>query len=210
MAKNSEYRLPNWWQIILVVSVGFGAILLWTSPELKDWEVGISAILTPEEWVKVFGIMLIAVPVTHWITYFAIRGVDRLFDIEHESKQPDLWPPTLVGVLESVLYPAAFATDNAEFIGVWLLMKVAGQWVRWGAEFPPVGDDDDGEENGDSKYEMKVLEAKKGRRRFQKFLIGNAIRIMLGAATYFVLRAAVLPVTTLEPICCIEQLCCQP
>jgi len=125
-----------------------------------------------------FGTLLVSIGVTHILTFFPVQVVDVLFDLAGESLREDLWPPTLVGILEGLMYPIAIAVGYGQFIGIWLAVKVAGQWVRWGTETPTGS--------------AKVLQAKKGRRRFNKFLIGNALRIILAVITYSILRATVL------------------
>ncbi len=54
--------------------------------------------------------------------------------LEGSVQRRNLWPPALLGVCEAVLYPTAFIVGHTDFIGLWLLLKVAGQWPRWGLE----------------------------------------------------------------------------
>jgi hypothetical protein len=128
------------------------------------------------------GILLFSVPVTHLVTYFLMAGVDKLLGLSNESTRQDLWAPTLVGIIESILYPVVLISEHPEFIGVWLAVKVAGQWVGWGTGVP-------------SERRFRSLGSpNKGRRRFNKFLVGNGIRILLAGLTY-----AVIVITTFSP-----------
>jgi hypothetical protein len=38
----------------------------------------------------------------------------------------------VIGLVERVLYTAFLQIGQAQFIGFWLAIKVAGQWKRWG------------------------------------------------------------------------------
>jgi hypothetical protein len=75
------------------------------------------------------------------------------------------------------MYPLAVMTDRSDFIGLWLLLKVAGQWPRWG--FP----------TGNTP---SVEDLDEGRRRYARFLIGNALTVMASFTTYVAVRAVVL------------------
>jgi len=67
------------------------------------------------------------------------------------------------GVCESIMYLTAFLVGKPEFIGIWLALKVAGQWVRWKGEAP----------RRFFARRHNAEEANEGRRRFNAFLIGN-------------------------------------
>ncbi len=62
-------------------------------------------------------------------------------------------PPMIVGWVELVLYSLAIASCRAEFIPAWLLIKVAGNYKLW--------------------------HDASGRSRFQRFLIGSGISILV-------------------------------
>jgi hypothetical protein len=47
------------------------------------------------------------------------------------SGRPEYHHPRLIGVIERTLYVASLQMGKPEFIGVWLALKVAGQWKRW-------------------------------------------------------------------------------
>jgi hypothetical protein len=65
----------------------------------------------------------------------------------------------LVGFVERALFVATLQMGRGELIGVWLLLKVAGQWKRW----------TEGE-----KVRDKVID---GRSSFNIFLIGSGLSI---------------------------------
>lgn len=48
--------------------------------------------------------------------------------------RPEADLPKLVGFVERTLYVAALKMGKPEFVGVWLALKVAGQWKRWSEE----------------------------------------------------------------------------
>ena len=41
----------------------------------------------------------------------------------------------IVGYIERALFVAALQNGHAEFIGVWLALKVAGKWSGWGKRY---------------------------------------------------------------------------
>jgi len=73
--------------------------------------------------------------------------------------RPAAYLSRLVGMVERVLFVASLQLGRAEFIGIWLVLKVVGQWKRW-AEGERVGD--------------KVID---GRSSFNLFLIGSGLSI---------------------------------
>jgi hypothetical protein len=169
-------RLPAVWHISLLLCLLVGLLLI-----VINFPIAILIPLTDtvqqDMWSRFLGIYIVSIVISHWVVYFTHRFVSNLFAIEDESTTADLWSPTLVGMLESVMYPAMLIVNYPDFIGFWLAIKVAGQWVAWKGE--------DKSDNGLSE------EAKKGRRRFNRFLIGNSLRIILAGFTFFVLRATV-------------------
>jgi len=75
------------------------------------------------------------------------------------SIRPEYWQPGVLGCVERFLYAASFQLGKPEFIGVWLALKVAGQWKRWGE---------------DQEYEGRLIA---GRAIYNIFLIGNALSV---------------------------------
>jgi len=74
------------------------------------------------------------------VGHFAIqRVVDSLWRAigwmpSAYDERPEYYQPRLVGIIERTLYVASLQMGEPEFIGVWLALKVAGQWKRWGEE----------------------------------------------------------------------------
>lgn len=51
--------------------------------------------------------------------------------IADNAVRPASYLSTFVGVVERVLFVASLQMEKAEFIGVWLVLKVASQWKLW-------------------------------------------------------------------------------
>jgi hypothetical protein len=118
------------------------------------------------------GIYLLSIVITHILIFYILRIVRFLLKLAGEESYPDLLSPALVGICESVIYPAALLIGAKELIGVWLAVKVAGNWVRWRGEAA----------SPETKPDYERLN--EGRRRFNAFLIGNALSIMAAVATW--------------------------
>ncbi len=100
------------------------------------------------------------------IAHFPISlVVDRMWECvgwtkdDKESIRPQSWQPRILGCVERTLYAASFQLGKSEFIAVWLALKVAGQWKRWGE---------------DQKYGGRIIA---GRAVYNIFLIGSALSI---------------------------------
>ena len=78
-------------------------------------------------------------------------GSNRQVDDYLYEELDDYLYPFYLGFLEFLSYPVLMAADLWPFIGVWLTLKTAGQWEHW----------------------------KKSRHTFNRFLIGNALVIIL-------------------------------
>jgi hypothetical protein len=102
-----------------------------------------------------------AVIVGHWCIAVVIDGLWRgEANIPPDTKvRPTGYLSRLVGFVERALFVATLQMGRGEFIGVWLVLKVAGQWKRW----------TDGERIGD-----KIID---GRSAFNIFLIGSGLSI---------------------------------
>ena len=55
------------------------------------------------------------------------------WDGKSYDDRPAYYQPRLVGIIERALYVMSFQIGKPEFIGLWLALKIAGQWHRWGA-----------------------------------------------------------------------------
>ena len=76
------------------------------------------------------------------------------------QNRPQLWQGDALARIEGVLYVALLQLDLGNLIGVWLVLKVAGQWKR-------------GMDDGDEKTQRPD-----GRSVFNIFLIGNALSVL--------------------------------
>jgi len=103
-----------------------------------------------------------------------LRFLTREFFLREIGSPASRLTPIAVGFCEAWLYPVALITNHANFIGLWLAVKVAGSWVRW---------------SGEGKQGDELDEA---RRRFNRFLIGNALSILGASVFYCVLKVLAL------------------
>lgn len=175
--------LPWWWYfIVLPLLAASGLWLLchdWQAPQVLG---KLSKRVQPDAWLTLGGIVILSVVITHLVVFAASRLLRRLLKLHGDDTHADMWSPALVGMCESFMYPMALFYGKPEFIGVWLAVKVAGQWVRWKG--------DAGHSPSGEKVDLEKLN--EGRRRFNSFLVGNALSIMLGAATWGALKIWVL------------------
>jgi hypothetical protein len=169
--------LPFPWHVLLLLMLGVGVYLGTMAPPAPYLFGRVSTAIPSAGWWRLVGILLAACPITHWSVSAALYAMRALFALDHPPRT-NLWPPAILGMCESFMYPVALVSGHADFIGLWLLLKVAGQWPRWGltAEWT----------------QPAVLD--EGRRRFTLFLIGNALMVMAGATTYGILKACILRV----------------
>ena len=172
---SNKKRLPWGWYLFLTLVLLVGVALVWINPRMPTSVATLSRLIRPESWSRIVGILLIAVPTTHIVVFSALLLANWLFETDISPVRRDLWPPALVGLLESIMYPTALLLNAKEYIGLWLLLKVAGQWPRWGLQ---------------SNADNAALNA--GRRRYFLFLIGSALQVILGLLTYAVAKECVL------------------
>jgi len=76
-----------------------------------------------------------------------------------QVRQPP-WQGDAIARIEGVLYVAFLQLGLGQLIGLWLILKVAGQWKRW-------------MDDGDEKTQRPD-----GRSVFNIFLIGNALSVL--------------------------------
>jgi hypothetical protein len=170
--------LPLFWYLILTLSITTGILLLNFKPQGPQWISYVDESLNSDNFFNVVGIIFISVPLTHVIIFLLLMFIrDNLFKINADYILRNLWPPVLLGFFESIMYPLALLIDQPNFIGVWLLFKVASQWSRWG------------QDHGNSKKKEKKTD--ENRRRYIHFLIGNALSLIFGVATYGVLKIVI-------------------
>lgn len=122
-----------------------------------------------DRWGTLLGLYCFAVAGSALLINPSLMGIRILFDLAsaEDVKPVHLWPPLLVGSCEAVLYPTAVLLGKAEFISVWLALKVAGQWSFWTGDY-------------------------KGRNRFNMFLIGNALSIAAALVFARIIQAVVM------------------
>lgn len=177
-ADRKRFFLPWWWYVILLLLAAAGICLIWLNPQLPHEFGRLSKRVRPDAWSMVGGILLLSIVLTHLLIFGASRLLKLLLRLHGDDSQADMWAPALVGIAESVMYPMALFLGKPEFIGIWLAVKVAGQWVRW------KGDAMQSSAPGESEIE-KLNE---GRRRFNGFLVGSSLSIMSGTATWCALK----------------------
>ena len=182
MTVKKKNFLPCWWYILLLLSAAIGLYLIWANPQLPQEFDKLSKRVSSDAWSRLGGILILSVVITHAVLFVASRLIRKLLRLQGDETQADMWSPALVGSCESVMYPTVLFLGKPEFIGVWLAVKVAGQWVRW---------------KGDTRQisgvgESDIDKLNEGRRRFNGFLVGNSLMIMLGVATWGALKIWVL------------------
>ena len=175
----TQPTLPIWWYLFLFLALAGGALLLYLNPSEPSWVDKVTPKVRKEDWSTLLAIYLLSIVLSHVAIFLALLLTRYLFVLNGPLQRKNLWPPALLGVCEGVLYPTAFLVGHAEFIGFWLLLKVAGQWPRWGLDSSQQKRPDD-----DSLHE--------GRRRYYQFLIGNALAVLAGVGTYASMKIWVL------------------
>src|SRR6187402_2877833 len=95
----------------------------------------------------------------HMCIATVVDGLWRGEAVSNSKVRPTAYLSRLLGFVERALFVATLQMGRGELIGVWLVLKVAGQWKRWM----------EGE-----KVEDKVIE---GRNSFNMFLIGSGLSI---------------------------------
>jgi hypothetical protein len=110
-----------------------------------------------------------AVLIGHWATSALMRTAwevvtARLGSTSPGGSTPHPEHPAALGMLERTLYVAAWQLGVREFLGLWLALKVAGNWKRW-AEASPHG-----------------TGTISGRTSFNLFLVGSGTSLAFGVA----------------------------
>ena len=83
------------------------------------------------------------------------------------------------------MYPIAFLIGETTFVGVWLVVKAVGQWSPNFSREPKASG---------KRLEVHRREERAAHRSFDRFLIGNALRIIFSAATFVAMKVFVLEV----------------
>lgn len=173
-------RLPLWWYGILLLLSAIGIYLIWCNPQLPVIFAKLSERVRIDALSIAGGILLLSIVITHLVIFGASRLLRSLLKLHGYDTHADMWSPALVGITESIMYPMSFFLGEPDFIGVWLAVKVAGQWVRW------KGDAEQAQKRTSSESDIEKLN--EGRRRFNGFLVGNALSIMMGVITWGALK----------------------
>ena len=163
------------WYVLLFVILIVGAILVSKNPSSLGFLAHASTRIKPDAYGRLIGILLISLVLSHFLIYWALSWIHRLFGIVPSVDATDRWPPVVLGALEGILYVIALVTGKLEFIGFWVVVKTAGGWVRW---------------SGSSKQDQAALN--EARRRFYGFLVGNALTIIVALLTFATLKLFVL------------------
>lgn len=173
------WPLPGWWYVILATALLMGTSLIVFNPVLP---VTVTQSFAPQvrtdRWAVLFGLIVLGMVFSHIAGAVARYVLAVLLRLTGDITPADAWSPAVVGVCEAVMYPLALVIGKGEFIGVWLAVKVAGQWTRWSGDPSSTGTTD-----------LDALN--QGRRRFNAFLVGNAISIMFGVVVWLLVRALV-------------------
>lgn len=182
--RNSNMNKPNdfwggfkWYFHLTLLAILPIGILLFTIP-FPAYE-GISKVfnlINPSDLLDVIGIICIYFVLSHYLSFIIHQLISRQFEISNESAKADLSAPIFLGFFESILYIIILLFNlSYVLIGTYITLKVIGQWVGWGG-------------NNRNNYKYSFLEAKRGRRRFNRFLIGNILRVILAAIAYLIIK----------------------
>jgi hypothetical protein len=176
---------PREYYLIYLSSLLFG-IVVFICP--NNWFTWLSATTYLKiNWRLFVGEFLIYFTLSQFIIQLLIIYTDKLINIEDIVYiiPGEQWGPILVGNIEAILYPFSIIIGKPEFIGVWLALKVAGNWIGWGTETI-----------GNTKEKRKTNEnedfipdsARKGRKIFNKFLFGCGLRIIFAYLIIGIMR----------------------
>lgn len=174
-ADSGSQQLSGWplspgWYATLAVSFISGMLVWIFDPGVPaNFHQSLSKFapaIRPEKWFQVLGVFAWTTVASHFIVIRVQRGLRKAFQLDVSSLSNPIAhrPSTLIGILESVMFPVAFLIGKSEFIGLWLTLKVAIGWKEWSDLGHP------------------------GRSRFYLFLIGTALVIGFAFLTYGLVR----------------------
>ena len=179
-----KWFLPWWWYVGLFLLTAAGLLLILFNPQLSRYGLGkLSGRVKPDAWAMFGGILILSVVFSHIVVFTVSRLLILPLRLNMKQTHADMLSPAFLGISESVMYPMALFFGKPEFIGVWLAIKVAGNWVAWKG-------DDVVQPSTEGAPSMEQIN--KGRRRFNAFLVGNSLMVMLGIATWGALKIWVL------------------
>ena len=157
--------------LIFATIVGVGLLVLFLMPSRVDWLSRIDPSIE-RNWHRLFAFYILAVALSGLAISYATHGMRRLGGIGDGDDEAHLapagvWPPIVLGAVEIVLYTTTLLMGQAGFIGVWLILKVAGRWGDW-------------QERG-----------QEARNRLQGFLVGTALSLVSAGITFGLIRGFV-------------------
>lgn len=162
-----EYGLPVLWWLSMALLALVGVALAVCSLQPYEWVTYLAPSVPKQRWSFFIAIYLFGIVGGNFVCYWTTYALASLFDLNDAKKRINSYPPAIVGLCEAVLYPSSFLMGKPEFIGVWLALKVAGQWKMW--------------------QDNQV-----GRRRFNRFLVGNALSVIVGVLVYKAIKSFIL------------------
>ncbi len=157
--------------LIFTIVVGVGLLVWFLMPSRVDRLSRIDPSIE-RNWHRLFAFDLLAVAISGLRISYATHGMRRLGGVGEGDEEADLtpagvWPPVVLGSIEVVLYTTTLLMGQAGFIGVWLILKVAGRWGDW-------------QERG-----------QEARGRIQGFLVGTALSVVSAGITFGLIRGFV-------------------
>ena len=157
--------------LIFAVVVGVGLLVLFLMPSRVDWLSRMDPSIE-RNWHRLFAFYLLAVALSGLAISYATHGMRRLGGVSDGDEEAHLtpagvWPPVVVGAIEIVLYTTTLLMGQAAFIGVWLILKVAGRWGDW--------------QGG----------GQEATNRLQGFLVGTALSLVSAGITFGLIRGFV-------------------
>ena len=169
---------PRGFLTLNVVLLAIGIALLWVNPVCLQ---GISARIKPNAWGHFLSIYICAIAVGTFIVFaimeflaclLALHDKKLRADLSADEHRANFWSPVIVGYVELIMYPLAIIWAHPEFIGAWLVIKVAGQWAGW-----------QGNTDSKEKHPLSI-----SRWRYNRFIVGNALNIIVAVATYAIMK----------------------
>jgi len=113
--------------------------------------------------------LLFVTVVAHFAVFYIVDNGWKCIGLKRGTGDY-LWQAAFVGCFERILYVVSLQLDRAEFIGIWLILKTAAKWRRWGA---------DRNEKGD------VIS---GRAIYNIFLLGNGLSLIYAVTGYKIIE----------------------
>jgi hypothetical protein len=158
--------------------LALGIALWYVNPGLQN----VSTRIRPDAWGHFLSIYICSIAAGIFIVFAIMEFLACLLHLHDEkylvSLSPDqhranFWSPVIVGYVELTMYPLAIIWAHPEFIGAWLVIKVAGQWAGWQGT----------KDTTNGKHSLSI-----SRWRYNRFIVGNALNIIAAVATYAIMK----------------------